>query len=85
MDALFRPFAISERYVPVQVCGVPAKPLPAALRPLFDAVDNKRSIEELAEHLQLSIMRVALDVQALTDEGAVRLDRRVSVEQLVGV
>jgi hypothetical protein len=85
MDALFRPFAVSERYVPVQICGVPARPLPPPLRPLFDAIDNKRSVEDLAEHLQLPLLRVALGVQALADEGAVRLDRRVAIEQLVGV
>jgi len=84
MDALFRPFAVSERYVPVQVCSEPVKPLPQPLRPLFDAIDNKRSIEELAEHLHLPLIRVALGVQALADEGAVRLDRRVAIEQLVG-
>jgi hypothetical protein len=84
MDALFRPFAISERYVPLQVCEVPVKPVPRELRPIFDAIDNKRSIEDLAEHLQLPIFRVVMGVQELADYGAVRLNRRVAIEQLVG-
>lgn len=83
IDLLFRPFAIAERYVPIRVHTVPKGQVPAELHSLLDAVDGKRSIHELAETLQLPVYRVMLDYFTLQKQGAVQLERRLAIEQLV--
>lgn len=83
IDGLFRPFAISERYVPQRVISVHVGAAPEALKPMLNEVDGERSLDELAADLGLPLIKVILDVLALERRGAVRLERWVAVEQLV--
>jgi hypothetical protein len=83
IDLLFRPFAISERYVPIRVHTVPKSQVPTELHSLLDAVDGNQSIKELADKLQLPIFQVMLDYFSLQNRGAVQLERRLAIQQLV--
>ena len=83
IDLLFRPFAISERYVPVRVHIVPKSQVPTEFHSLLDAVDGKKSIQELADTLQIPVFQVMLDYFTLQKHGAVQLERRLTIEQLV--
>lgn len=83
IDTLFRPLAVLERYVPVRVHTFPPSVVPQTLQPLLEAIDDKRSLEELADVLQQPLFRVIVDFQALQDHSAIILERRLTVEQLV--
>ncbi len=83
IDLLFRPFAVSDRYVPIRVHTVPKNRVPAELHPLLKAIDGKQSIEELALVLQQPVFQVVLDYFVLQNHGAAQLERRLSIEQLV--
>lgn len=83
IDTLFRPLAISERYVPVRVHTTPASGVPSEFHPLLELIDGKQSIEEIASTLQQPVFKVVLDFYSLQDYDAARLERHVSVEQLI--
>jgi hypothetical protein len=83
IDTLFRPLAVSERYVPIRVHTFPISSLPQSLKPLLEAIDDNRSLEELALVLQQPLFQVIIDFQALQDHHAIMLERRLTVEQLV--
>ncbi|MFX1300480.1 MAG: hypothetical protein ACFFAL_03765 [Promethearchaeota archaeon] len=83
IDSLFRPLAVSERYVPVRVHTFPPSSLPQSLQPLLDAIDDNRSLEELSLVLQKPLFQIIVDFQALQDHHAIMLERRITVEQLV--
>lgn len=83
IEALFRPFAVSERYVPVRIHTVPTSRIPSELHSLVDAIDDTRSLSDLSKHLQVPFLQVMLDVQVLKNHGAIQLERRIAIEQLV--
>jgi hypothetical protein len=83
IDTLFRPLAVSERYVPVRVHTVPKSAVPQKLQPLLKAIDDKRSLEELADVLQQPLFQIIVDFQALQGHGAILLERRLDIEQLI--
>jgi len=83
IDLLFRPYAISERYVPIRVHTLPKNHVPVEFHPFLEVIDGKRSIEELARVLHQPIFQVILDYFTLQAHGAVQLERRLSIEQLV--
>jgi hypothetical protein len=83
IDLLFRPFAVSERYVPIRVHTVPKSQVPQKFHPLLEAIDGKQSVGELAEKLRQPVFQVMLDYFALQNHGAVQLERRIAIEQLV--
>jgi hypothetical protein len=83
IDLLFRPFAMTERYVPVRVHTVPKDSVPEEFHPLLDAIDGNQSIEELAQILEKPVFRVMLDYFTLQHYQAVQLERRLKIEQLV--
>jgi hypothetical protein len=83
IDLLFRPFAVSECYVPIRVHTVPKGQVPEGLHSLLDAVDGKQSIKDLAATLQLPVFQVMLNYFTLQKHGAVQLERRLTIEQLV--
>jgi hypothetical protein len=83
IDLLFRPFAISERYVPIRVHIVPKTSVPEELHPLLDAIDGNQSIKELAQKLRQPVFQVMLNYFTLQGHGAVQLERRLVIEQLV--
>lgn len=83
IDTLFRPLAVLERYVPVRVHTFPPSAVPQTLQHLWEAIDDNRSLEELAAVLQKPLFRVIVDFQALQDHSAIMLERRLTVEQLV--
>jgi hypothetical protein len=83
IDLLFRPFAVSERYVPIRVHTVPKGQVPEELHSLLDAVDGNQSIQDLADTLQLPVFQVMLGYFTLQKHGAVQLERRLAIEQLV--
>lgn len=83
IDLLFRPFAISERYVPVRIHIVPKTSVPEDLHPLLDAIDGDLSIQDLAQKLGIPVFRVMNDYFTLQNLGAVLLERRLAIEQLV--
>ena len=83
IDTLFRPLAVAERYVPVRVHTFPQSSLPQKLQPLLEAIDDNRSLEELAIVLQQPLFQVIVDFQALQDHHAIMLERRITVEQLI--
>ena len=83
IDLLFRPFAVSERYVPVRVHTVPKSQVPEELHPLLEAIDGKQSIEDIAQILEKPVFQVMIDYFTLQNHGAAQLERRLTVEQLV--
>lgn len=83
IDALFRPFAVSERYVPVRIHTTPESVVEAELHPFLKAIDGKRSLADLSIHLKLPLLQVILNVQQLEENNAVKLERRIAIEQLV--
>jgi hypothetical protein len=83
IDLLFRPFAVSERYVPVRVHTMPKSQIAEQFHPLLDLVDGQRSIEDLAQTLNQPVFQVMLDYFTLQNQGAVELERRIMIEQLV--
>ncbi len=83
IDLLFRPFAIAERYVPVRIHTFPKSRVPSKLLSLLEEIDGILSLDELADKLQCPLFQVILDFQALLNLGAIQLERRVSIEQLV--
>jgi hypothetical protein len=83
IDMLFRPFAISERYVPVRDHTIPESIVPKEFHSLLEKVDGLNSVEDLATHLQQPLLQVILAVQILQEHGAVSMKRMVSIEQLV--
>ncbi|MFX1575810.1 MAG: hypothetical protein ACFFCF_01415 [Promethearchaeota archaeon] len=83
IDLLFRPFAVSERYVPVRVHTMPKNQIAEQFHPLLDLVDGQRSIEDLAQTLNQPVFQVMLDYFTLQNQGAVELERRIMIEQLV--
>jgi hypothetical protein len=83
IDLLFRPFAVSERYFPVRVHTMPKSQIAEQFHPLLDLVDGQRSIEDLAQTLNQPLLQVVLDYFTLQNQGAVELERRITIEQLV--
>ena len=83
LDSLFRPFAVTERYVPVRLRGEPSEPLPQEVHSIFLAIDGRRTLEEIAEKLKLPLLQVMLGVQSLTQRGMARVTRQITIEQLV--
>ncbi|MFX1509234.1 MAG: hypothetical protein ACFFBR_02915 [Promethearchaeota archaeon] len=83
IDLLFRPFAVTERYVPVRVHTVPKSQVPEKYHPLLDAIDGTKSIRDLALQLHQPVFQVMLDYFTLQNHGAVELERHLKIEQLV--
>ncbi|MFX1564478.1 MAG: hypothetical protein ACFFCH_00640 [Promethearchaeota archaeon] len=83
IDLLFRPFAIADRYVPVRVHTVPKSQVPEKYHLLLEAIDGQKSINDLAEKLHQPVFQVVLDYFRLQTYGAVELERRIRIEQLV--
>lgn len=83
IDLLFRPFAVSERYVPVRVHTMPKSQIPEQFHPLLDLIDGQRSVKDLAQTLNQPVFQVMLDYFTLQNRGAVELERRITIEQLV--
>ena len=83
IDLLFRPFAVSEQYVPIRVHTVPKSQVPEELHPLLEAIDGKQSIKDLAQTLQKPIFQVMIDYFTLQHHGAAQLERRLRIEKLV--
>ena len=83
IESLFRPFAVTERYVPVRVHTVTESQVPSKLHPLLEAVNDGRSIEELATILNRPLFQIIVDFQALQNLGAIQLERRIAIEKLV--
>ncbi len=83
IDSLIRPFAITERFIPIRVYTMPKSEVPKSLHPLLDAIDGKRSIEELANKLDIPLFQVVVGFQALLNQGAIQLERHVAIEKLV--
>ncbi|MFW9934830.1 MAG: hypothetical protein ACFFDU_04760 [Candidatus Thorarchaeota archaeon] len=83
IDLLFRPLAISERYVPVRVHTMPKSQIAEQFHPLLDLVDGQRSIGDLAQTLNQPVFQVMLDYFTLQNQGAVELERKITIEQLV--
>ncbi|MFX0168195.1 MAG: hypothetical protein ACFE89_02455 [Candidatus Hodarchaeota archaeon] len=83
IDTIFRPFAVTERYVPSRVHTVSEEAIAEEFHSLLEKVDGYNSIEDLAASLQTPLLQVILDIQNLQEQGAVTLKRRVSIEQLV--
>ncbi|MFX1318801.1 MAG: hypothetical protein ACFE9D_03460 [Promethearchaeota archaeon] len=83
IDLLFRPYAVSERYIPIRIHTVPKSQAPEELHPFLEAIDGNRSIEDIAKELQQPVFRVMLDYFRLQHLQAVQLERHLRIEQLV--
>jgi hypothetical protein len=83
LDVLFRPFAVTERYVPVRVHTVTESQVPSNLHSLLEVVNDERSLDELATILRQPLFQIMVDFQALQNLGAIQLERRITIEKLV--
>ncbi|MFW9831423.1 MAG: hypothetical protein ACFFD8_06580 [Candidatus Thorarchaeota archaeon] len=83
VDKLFRPLAISEFYVPIRIHTTPEDSVPSYLHPFLEVIDGHQSIEKLASLLHQSVFKTMLDYFTLQNYGAVKLERQVTIEQLV--
>ena len=83
LDSLFRPFAVTEQYIPVRLREEAPESLPKEVQSIYSAIDGRRSLEEIAGKLGMPLLQVILGIQSLTQQGLARITRHVTIEQLV--